>query len=641
MQFLHPEFFYALPALLIPILIHLFQLRRFKVQAFTNVALLQKIRFQTRKSSQLKKWLILLIRLLLIASIITAFTQPFLSNQSAQKNTSETVIYLDNSFSMQAIGSKGSLLNRAVQDVITGFDATEKIGVFTNSQSYKSTSLKDLKTELLSLKYSQNQLDLNTVILKGTSLFSDSKTSSKTLIIVSDFQQQEDETLSVVDTSIRVILVPLKPINTANSYIESVALEPSLNANYSLNVSGKTNRTTNDPISVTLYQDQTVIGKSILEKSKGYKTTFVLPNTLEFAGKLSIEDTQITYDDTFYFNIPKAEKIGVLAIHENKNSTYLKKLYAGEEFIFQSQNYKTLDYSQIKSQNLIVLNGLTEISLVLKNSLKTFMENGGVVVMIPSKNGDLKSYNQFLALQTKHRLKPLQTQEKRITNIAFKHPILKDVFEEQVTNFQYPKVQYYYPLTTSTNSVLSFEDQQPFLIQFKALFLFTAAVEPEASNFVNSPLIVPTFYNIGKSSLKTPPLYYWIGAENKFDIKINLQKDRILKLANKTRQFIPFQTNFNNKVSITTKDDPKEPGHFSILKDTDTLTLVSYNYNRNESQLNYANLAKIKGVSIENSLDTTLKNIKIEANVTWLWKWFVIFALILLAFEMLILKYFK
>jgi hypothetical protein len=641
MQFLHPEFFYALPALLIPILIHLFQLRRFKVQAFTNVALLQKIRFQTRKSSQLKKWLILLIRLLLIASIITAFTQPFLSNQSAQKNTSETVIYLDNSFSMQAIGSKGSLLNRAVQDVITGFDATEKIGVFTNSQSYKSTSLKDLKTELLFLKYSQNQLDLNTVILKGTSLFSDSKTSSKTLIIVSDFQQQEDETLSVVDTSIRVVLVPLKPINTANSYIESVALEPSLNANYSLNVSGKTNRTTDDPISVTLYQDQTVIGKSILEKSKGYKTTFVLPNNLEFAGKLSIEDTQITYDDTFYFNIPKAEKIGVLAIHENKNSTYLKKLYAGEEFIFQSQNYKTLDYSQIKSQNLIVLNGLTEISLVLKNSLETFMENGGVVVMIPSKNGDLKSYNQFLALQTKHRLKPLQTQEKRITNIAFKHPILKDVFEEQVTNFQYPKVQYYYPLTTSTNSVLSFEDQQPFLIQFKALFLFTAAVEPEASNFVNSPLIVPTFFNIGKSSLKTPPLYYWIGAENKFDIKINLQKDRILKLANKTRQFIPFQTNFNNKVSITTKDDPKEPGHFSILKDTDTLTLVSYNYNRNESQLNYANLAKIKGVSIENSLDTTLKNIKIEANVTWLWKWFVIFALILLAFEMLILKYFK
>lgn len=641
MQFLHPEFFYALPALLIPVFIHLFQLRRFKVQAFTNVALLQKIRFQTRKSSQLKKWLLLLIRLLLIACIITAFSQPFLSNQTAQKNTSETVVYLDNSFSMQAIGSKGSLLSRAVQDVITGFDATEKIGLFTNTQSYKSTALNDLKTELLSLKYSQNQLDLNTVILKGTTLFSDSKTSSKTLVLVSDFQQQEAELLSVLDTSIRIVLVPLKPINTDNTYIESVSLEPSLNSNYSLNVSGKTSRTTNDPISVTLYQDQKVVGKSILEKTKDYKTTFVLPNTREFNGKLSIEDTQITYDDTFYFNIPKVEKIEVLAIHENTPSTFLEKLYAGEEFIFQSQNYKSLDFSQIKSQNLIVLNGLTEVSIALKNSLQSFMNNGGVVVMIPSDNGNLNSYNELLALQTNHKLKPIKRQQKRITNIAFKHPILKDVFEEEVTNFQYPTVQYYYPLTTRTNSVLSFEDQQPFLVQFKSLFVFTAAVETEASNFVNSPLIVPTLYNIGRSSLKTPPLYYWIGAENSFDIKLNLQKDRILKLANKDAQFIPLQTNFNSKVSITTKDNPNEPGHFSILKDTDTLTQVSYNYNRNESQLYYSDLTKMKGVFIENSLDTTLKNIKIEANVTWLWKWFVIFALILLAFEMLILKYFK
>ena len=641
MQSLHPEFFYALPALLIPIFIHLFQLRRFKVQAFTNVALLQKIRFQTRKSSQLKKWLILLIRLLVIACIIIAFSQPYLSNQTAEKNSSETVVYLDNSFSMQAIGPKGSLLNRAVQDVMTGFGETEKIGVFTNNQSYRSTSIKDLKTYLLSLEYSQNQLDLNTLILKGTSLFSNSKTSSKTLVLVSDFQQQEYKIPSVIDTTIRIVLVPLKPINTVNSYIESVSLEPSLYANYTLNVSGKSSSDMNASIPVTLYQDQNVVGKSILEKSKNYKTTFVLPNTIEFNGKLSIEDAQMPYDDTFYFNIPKAEKIAVLSIHENSNSTFLKKLYADDEFIFQSQNYKNLDYSQIKTQNLIVLNGLSQISIALQNSLEAFMNTGGVVVMIPSKNGNLQSYNQLLATQTKHKLKPLTTQEKRITKIAFKHPILKDVFEEQVTNFQYPAVQYYYPLTTKANSVLSFEDQQAFLVQFKKLFVFTAPVETEASNFVNSPLIVPTLYNIGRSSLKTPPLYYWIGAENNFDLKVNLQKDRILKLGHKGTQFIPLQTNFNTKVSITTKDDPREPGHYSILKDTDTLTHVSYNYTRTESQLRYSDLTKIQGVSIESSLDATLKNIKIEANVTWLWKWFVIFALILLAFEMLILKYFK
>ena len=641
MQFLHPEFFYALPALLIPVLIHLFQLRRFKIQAFTNVALLQKIRLQTRKSSQLKKWFILILRLLAIGCIVLAFSQPFLSNQSAQKNSSETVIYLDNSFSMQAIGPKGPLLSRAVQEVITGFDELEKISVFTNDQSYKSIPLKDLKTELLSLDYSQNQLDLNRLILKGKTLFSEDKTRSKKLILVSDFQQHEDKILTNTDTTIQVLLVPLKPINTANNYIDNVRLESSLNTNYTLNVSGKTTSDTNDSIPVTLYQNAKVIGKSILVKSKNFKTSFVLPNTLEFKGKLSIDDTQILYDDDFYFNIPKTEKIAVLAIHENSSSTFLKNLYSNDEFIFKNQNLKTLDYGQIKMQNLIILNGLKQISIALKNSLDVFMNTGGTVLLIPNKNGDLSSYNKVLSTQTTHQLKPIKTQEKRITNIAFNHPILKNVFEEKISNFQYPSVQVFYPLSTTTNRILSFEDQQAFLVQFKSLFVFTAPVESEASNFIHSPLIVPTLYNIGRSSLKTPPLHYWIGAENNFDLKVNLQRDRILKLSHKDSQFIPLQTNFNTKVSITTKENPREPGHYAVLKNKDTLTTVSYNYNRDESQLRYHDLTQMKGVSIEKSLNDTLNTIKIESNVTWLWKWFVIFALILLAFEMLILKYFK
>ena len=641
MQFLHPEFFYALPALLIPIFIHLFQLRRFKVQAFTNVALLQKIRLQTRKSSQLKKWLILLLRLLAIACIIIAFSQPFLSNQSPDKNASETVIYLDNSFSMQAIGPKGSLLNRAVQDVIVGFDDMEKISFYTNDKHYKSTTVKELKTELLSIEYSQKQLDLNTLILKGNALFSDSKTSSKTLILVSDFQQHEEAVLSEIDSVTRIILVPVKPINTVNSYIETAVLEPSLNSTYTLKVTGKSSPESNDTIPVTLYKDQSIVGKSTLEKSKNYTTEFILPNATEFKGKLSIEDAQIPFDNDLYFNIPKAEKIAVLAINEHTNSRFLKRLYANDEFTFQSQNYKTLDYSQLKAQNLIVLNGLDQISAALKNSLDEFMKTGGIVVMIPSRDGNLNSYNQLLATQTKHRFRPLQVQEKQITNIAFDHPILKHVFEEKVTNFQYPTVQRFYPITATTNRILSFENQQAFLVQFKSLFVFTAPVETAESNFANSPLIVPTLYNIGKSSLKTPPLFYWIGDENSFDLKVNLQKDHILKFAHKDVQFIPLQTNFNTKVSITTTEYPNRPGHYAILKGQDTLTHVSYNYNRNESQLRYCDLTKIKGVSIENSLDTTFKNIKIEANVTWLWKWFIIFALILLAFEMLILKYFK
>ncbi len=117
MQFKHPEILFALLLLIIPILVHLFQLQRFVKVPFTNVKLLKTIEQQTRKSARLKKWLILLTRLLIFACLIIAFAQPYLSDYSAKKAFNAT-IYLDNSYSMQAKGEKGELLKSAVQSII-------------------------------------------------------------------------------------------------------------------------------------------------------------------------------------------------------------------------------------------------------------------------------------------------------------------------------------------------------------------------------------------------------------------------------------------------------------------------------------------------------------------------------------------
>ena len=101
MQFKHPEFLYFLALLIIPVLVHLFQLQRYKKVPFTNVAFLKKIALETRKSSRLKKWFLLTIRLLLLSAIILAFSQPYLSNNSTEEKQ-HTFIYLDNSLSTSA-----------------------------------------------------------------------------------------------------------------------------------------------------------------------------------------------------------------------------------------------------------------------------------------------------------------------------------------------------------------------------------------------------------------------------------------------------------------------------------------------------------------------------------------------------------
>ncbi|MBK6884084.1 MAG: BatA domain-containing protein [Flavobacteriales bacterium] len=82
MSFLHPAFLWALTALAIPVLIHLFQLRRFKRIDFPNVRFLAEISQQTRARKKVQHWLVLLARLLALACLVLAFAQPYLPSKS-------------------------------------------------------------------------------------------------------------------------------------------------------------------------------------------------------------------------------------------------------------------------------------------------------------------------------------------------------------------------------------------------------------------------------------------------------------------------------------------------------------------------------------------------------------------------------
>ena len=230
MQFKHPEILYALFLLLITIFIHLFQLRRFQKVAFTNVAFLKKVTIQTRKSSQLKKWLTLLMRLLALGCIIIAFAQPFTASKTALNTKKETVIYVDNSFSMQAKGAKGELLQRALQDLFEQNNTTEKISWFTNNSERKNASLQDFKNEILSVPYTQNQLTPAQVLLKANQLFSDEKDAVKRLVYLSDFQQKE--TFPKIPDDLIVDAVQLNPVKAANVSIDSVFIASKKCGNY-------------------------------------------------------------------------------------------------------------------------------------------------------------------------------------------------------------------------------------------------------------------------------------------------------------------------------------------------------------------------------------------------------------------------
>jgi hypothetical protein len=144
MQFKNPEYLYFFFFLVIPILVHLFQLRKFKKEWFTNVRFLKELVSQTRKSSKIKKWLLLFTRLLLLTFLILAFAQPFQKNNQEVSSDHDLHLLLDNSFSMQAKGNKGELLKRSIQDVMEHFPEDQLFSLYTNDEKFVNIDIKSI-----------------------------------------------------------------------------------------------------------------------------------------------------------------------------------------------------------------------------------------------------------------------------------------------------------------------------------------------------------------------------------------------------------------------------------------------------------------------------------------------------------------
>lgn len=641
MQFKNPEILYALLLLIIPIIVHLFQLRRFEKVPFTNVQLLKSITIQTRKSSQIKKWLTLLTRMLLLACIIIAFAQPYQANTNSFNTKQETVIYLDNSFSMQAKGANGTLLNTAVQDLIAHMDENESISIFTNDHNFTNTSIKAVRNDLIGLSYSANQMDYDAVVLKGKKAFSKDKGSIKNLVLISDFQQKDDMKTIKTDSLVNLNLVQLKPTKTTNLSIDSLYISKTNVETLELTVLLSNQGDPIETLPVSLFENDQLMAKSAVSIINSAETIFTIPNNKAFKGAITIDDTHLNYDNTFYFNLDESEPIKVLAINE-ADADFFKKLYTDDEFDLTLVNFNELNYNLLVDQNLIILNQLKSIPNGLTTALNSFSKDGGSLLIIPSNSADLNSYNQLFKNYNLPNYTSKILAEKRITKINFSHPLLNNVFDKSVDNFQYPKVNSFYNAAAPSGaSILSFEDNSAFLSQVNNVYVFSTALDEENSNFKNSPLIVPVLYNIGKQSLKLSRLYYTVGTKNTIDITTALLQDDILKLEQAETSIVPLQQTFSHKVQLTTGEYPNTAGVFEVKNKDKIVKHLSYNYDRNESTLTYMKLSQLPNSTLNTSVASAIDTIKSITNVNELWKWFIIFAVAFLIIEMLILKFLK
>ena len=641
MQFKNPEILYFLFLLLIPILVHLFQLRRFKKEYFTNVQFLKELSLQTRKSSQIKKWLLLATRLLILTALIFAFAQPFFAAKDENASTNETYIVVDNSFSMQAQGQNGPLLKRVMEDLQQHLPENQNFSLLTGTENYWETDVKSVQKEIQNLEYSASEFSLNQVL---SQIKSKKSPFQKDIIIISDFINADANALEKINSAFNTFVIPIQAEKKANISIDSVFIKETTDKFYEIGIQLTNYATEKTEIPLGIYNENKLIAKSVVKFETAKKVVFFTLPKQAFNGYASIDDNALTYDNQLYFSISEPKKINVLSIGATDKSTFLSKIYTESEFNYVNVELTALNYNLLEKQEVIIVNELSSIPQSLQTTLTDFAKKDGNIIFIPSAASNVEELNNwFRSVGTIHYSK-IENTKKLITKISFSHPLFKNVFEKNVTNFQFPSVNNYFRVNTTAAPVLRFEDDSPFLSAIGKVFVFTAPLNKENSNFQNSPLIVPTFYNMAQNSNHSGISAMQIGFENALTVDAKLQKEEILKVrksnSSEATDFVPSQQIKNNKVLLTFDNAPSESGNYGIYQNEKILQNISFNYPRTESNLNDA-VVNLSNYNVATSIESIIDTLQTNRTNNEIWKWFAVLTLLLLITELFIQKFVK
>lgn len=636
MQFVHPNLLYALFLLGIPILIHLFQLRKYTPVAFTNVAMLKRIEKQSRKSHSILQWLLLLTRLLLYACIIIAFAQPYFSNNEEAIAEKEVVLYLDNYMSMDAKIGKTSLLQRIKTDIQSLENLPSKISWFNNTEVYYDQSPKQFMETVQGLSLSPIKRSPNEIQLQVQQLANRYPEKNHELLWISDFHRFAEEDLENFD-KIAVKAYSIQPDNLQNTSIDTLYMDTdSPEIIVEIFHKGENSETT-----VSLYKGENVLGRQKIQltDSISEKVRFTINEAFIENGKIKIEDPSIAFDNEKYFSLMPKEPIKIKALGQGK-SDFLK-VFESKEFQLEKIEVNASDLSGLEEANLMVLYNIERITTQLSSLIENAIDNGAYIVILPPKTIHVDSYNTLLQRLDAPQFTTKKTHPRRLSTIHYDHPVFQGVFERRIENFQNPYVKQYYGLQNNASPILSYDTGEAFLTQASSVFLFTASLSEENTNFIKSPLIVPALYNMAMQSQPQKQIYQLIGENTTYAISGEFNSQDIVHITDGEDSFIPIQEQKQNGIWITTTDRPINAGNYRITKNENTLDWVSYNYPNLSKEIHYPDLSNWSSIMQTNSLELPNTEQSLAKDSNTLWKWFVIFALLFLGIEMLLLKYYR
>ena len=685
MQFLSPLFLIGLVAVAIPVVVHLFNFRRYKKVYFSNVELLQQLQTETRKQSRLKQWLVLALRILCIVFIVLAFAQPVIpdgKNKVAATGNKYVSVYIDNSFSMEATtthGTKLDMAKRKAREIAEAHSNTDRFQLLTNdieSRHFRFVSPEEFSALVDEVAISPTSSHIADITTKQYNFLGTNGGSNKSTYIISDFQRSATDfgTMPIDSGIANTTLIPIPSSRVCNIYIDSVSLSsPILQVGNTVTLYVhicNTAETAVEKVPVKLFLEGKQRALSSVDLPAG--STEVVPINFNIDksgtlnGKVTLNDYPIVYDDEMFFSLNVQEQIRVLAVNGGNENLFLNILFDKDSaFTFVNCDDKNIDFDKINNYNTIIINEINNITSSLAQTLAAFVKSGGSVVVVPSMDADTESYSAFLSQCNAPTLSNIISNKAKATSINTGHKLYNGVFDGKINTdeIETPVVHKYFKTqqdaSTIKESLIVLENGDDLLsvtmLEKGSIYLFATAFDVTCTDFTKQALFVPTLYNIALQSHPVGKLYHNIGDQSAIQLQNSLKGNEIiarLSSLDDKYEIIPEIKTIANKTVLLPHNRIKTAGNYILKTDDRDIESLAFNYNRDESEIEFMSQADLLESIDKYNLTPTYKvldnidkpirkYLEEENNGISLWKYFVVAALLTLLAEVLLLRFFK
>lgn len=666
MTFLYPSFLWALLALSIPVIIHLFNFRRTTRVFFSNNRFLRQVKEVTTAKRRLKHYLILASRLLFLLFLILAFAQPVIPARDQLDAERNIVIYLDNSQSMSAqMPDRTAALDAALnfsRGIVDLFPPDARYRILTNDFAPFSNTYKT-KTEALDILAQIRTSPVSRSMEEIKNRLDENRTGAgQEYFFISDFQKS---TAGVIptdwDSASRWHLVPIAFASAPNVFVDSAYLENPFAAGGEKNVLTVIVRNDGEEevsqLNLKLAINDIQAGTTSVDISAGgmSKTNFDLATGLSGfnQGILSFNDFPVSFDNEFFLALNFTNKIAIIEIKPSAQITPVERVYGNRQvFNFQSYSIANFNYSLLTQADLVVLNGVDRSDAGLNLALRDYLNEGGTLLYIPGTRPDAQSLQQLTGAAG-IAVTPGDPVLQELDRPDYNNPFFENVFEERSPSIAMPRASQAWRWGQDRSAILRFKNDEPFLSRLDRggqLYLLATPLTPAYTDFYNHALFVPVMYRIAGSSRKNEQRLYYTLEENFITLKVDsLPDEEPLRLVG-AQEIVPSQRNVNDHVFLEIPKFSINQGFYHVVAARDTIGLIAFNLNKAESLLDQFTGPEIKSqmgngsnISIfeATSAEAFSNEIKERYLGKPLWKYALMIALFFLLAEVLLIRFLK